>query len=163
MIRDVKLTDAEAICEIYNPYVLNTDITFEEVPVTPDQIRQRITTVTASYPWLVITEDDKVQGYAYICRWRERAAYRHSSECAIYLRNDTIGKGLGKTLFAALLGRIRQTTAIHAVIAAIALPNAPSIRLHEKLGFEQIGHFKQTGYKFNRWIDVGYWQLLIPR
>ena len=162
MIRDVTLDDADAICEIYKHYILNTNITFEETPVAADQMRQRITTVTASYPWLVATDNDQIQGYAYVGRWHERAAFRHSVECAIYLDAEVIGKGIGKALLSALMDRVRQTD-IHAVIAAITLPNEPSICLHEKFGFEQVGHFKQTGYKFNGWIDVGYWQLLIPR
>ena len=156
MIRDATLADAAAICEIYNYYVTNTIITFEETPVSVEQMQQRIAAVTISYPWLVVTENDQVQGYAYISQWRSRSAYRHSTECTIYLNAETIGKGIGKALFRELLVRV-QGTSIHTVIAGIALPNEPSIRMLEKFGFEQVAHFKQVGYKFDRWIDVGYW------
>ncbi len=160
MIRDVTLADAAAICEIYNHYVTDTIVTFEETPVSVDQMQNRITSATASYPWLVFAQDDRVMGYAYVGEFRNRSAYRHTVECTIYLHADAVGKGIGKVLFSALLDRVRQTS-IHTVVGCISLPNDPSVRLHEQFGFEQVAHFKETGYKFDQWIDVGYWQLLL--
>jgi phosphinothricin acetyltransferase len=67
------------------------------------------------------------------------------------------GKGLGTQLYQALLDRLESTTA-HTIVGSIALPNLPSIALHEKLGFQKVAHFKEVGWKFGQWIDVGYWQ-----
>lgn len=161
IIRDAAVADAAAICEIYNHYIQNTIITFEEQSVSADQMAQRIAAVTASYPWLVSAENGQVLGYAYVDRWRPRSAYRHSVESTVYVRSDATGKGIGKPLLKALLDRIRQTS-IHSILAAIALPNEPSIVLHEQFGFRQVGCFRQTGRKFDQWIDVGYWQLVLP-
>lgn len=161
MIRDVTIADAEAICKIYNHYVQNTTITFEENPVSIGIMQQRISHVIASYPWLVLSENDHVLGYAYVSPWRTREAYRYTVESTIYLHTDFVGKGFGKALFSELIHQI-QPTSIHAVIVGISLPNEPSVFFHEKFGFEKVAHFKQTGFKFNKWLDVGYWQLLLP-
>ena len=162
MIRDVKIDDAAAVCEIYNYYVEQTVVTFEEEAISQEQMRERIVEKTARYPWIVYEVDGRILGYAYVSNWRGKSAYRFSVENTIYVDKDAAGRGIGKQLMEALLERLKQA-GFHAVIAVISLPNEPSIRLHEKFGFEKIGHFKQTGYKFDRWIDVGYFELLLSR
>jgi phosphinothricin acetyltransferase len=81
-------------------------------------------------------------------------------ESTIYLRPDAAGRGLGTKLYSSLLAELRDRQ-LHVAIGGIALPNAASVALHEKLGFEKVAHFRQVGNKFDRWVDVGYWQLIL--
>jgi L-amino acid N-acyltransferase YncA len=160
MIRPATESDAAEIAEIYNHYVRATTVTFEEIEVTPQEMAGRIGQVlSAGLPWLVHEVDGLVMGYAYATRWRERSAYRFSVESTIYLREGQAGKGLARPLYAQLLMAL-QEAGRHVVIGGIALPNEASIRLHEHFGFEQVAAFKAVGRKFDRWIDVGYWELV---
>jgi phosphinothricin acetyltransferase len=160
MLRPVRLDDASSICDIYNHYIQHTPITFEEVPLAPDEIRQRILETTRTYPWFVWEEDGRLLGYSYARKWRERAAYRHSAEATVYLHPSSVGKGIGSILLDALLSELRSRR-FHCVIGGVALPNPASIALLEKFGLCQVAHFREVGYKFGQWIDVGYWQLLL--
>jgi phosphinothricin acetyltransferase len=158
-IRPVSLEDAEGIAAIYNPYILTSIITFEEEPVSTGEIQRRIDSVQSlGYPWLVAEVDGSLAGYAYASRWRERPAYRYTAESTIYLSQESGGHGYGSKLYNALLDELRAG-GFHAVIGVITLPNPASIALHEKLGFSKVAHFSQVGYKFEHWLDVGYWQL----
>ena len=160
MIRNISQDDARVICDIYNYYILNSISTFELEPVSPEEIRNRIYRITQKYPWLVYEEDSEVIGYAYADEWKTRKDYKYSVESTIYLKDGYSGKGIGSTLYKFLLNEIKKT-GIHAVIGGISLPNEASIALHEKLGFKEIACFKEVGYKFDKWIDVGYWELII--
>ena len=122
---------------------------------------QRIETVLVAHEWLVLERGGELLGYAYAGRFHARAAYRHTAESTIYLRHGLEGQGFGTTLYSELL---RRTFArgYQQVIGGIALPNEPSVRLHEKLGFGKAGHLTRVGRKFERWVDVGYWQLERP-
>lgn len=160
-IRTAVPEDAEAVAAIYNHYVINTVATFEEDPVAVAEINRRIEEVQAiSLPWLVAEQDDAIVGYAYATKWRLRRAYRYSTEVTVYVAPDRGERGIGSSLYADLLSRLRDE-GIHVAIGGIALPNEASIALHEKCGFEKVAHFEQVGYKFNRWIDVGYWQRIL--
>lgn len=157
-IRDAAIGDAKAVAGIYNHYILNTTITFEEQAVTDTDMAQRISDVQgAGLPWLVVESDGEVVGYAYATKWRVRHAYRFSVESTVYLAPELSGKGLGRALYTELLLRL-ATGGYHLVIGGIALPNAASIALHEKMGFEQVAQFREVGFKFDRWLDVGYWE-----
>jgi L-amino acid N-acyltransferase YncA len=160
MIRSATTEDATRIAEIYNHYVLHSTITFEEQAVPVDEMRQRIAEIVDGLPWLVWLEDSVVQGFAYASKWKGRSAYRYSAESTVYLAKDSMGKGIGSRLYQALLAELRERR-FHTVIGGIALPNAASVALHEKLGFEKVSQFREVGWKFNRWIDVGYWQLIL--
>jgi phosphinothricin acetyltransferase len=161
MIRPATTADAAGICTIYNHYVLETTITFEEAAVTPAEMGNRIReTLDSSLPWLVWEELSSIQGFAYVSKWKGRCAYRHSAEVTVYLDPTSNGRGIGSRLYQSLLTDLRQR-GFHAVIGGIALPNEASIALHERLGFRKVAHFEQVGWKFGRWIDVGYWQLLL--
>jgi len=160
MIRRATEEDAAEICEIYNHYVLETAVTFEEEPVGAAEMSQRIRETLPSLPWLVWKEDERVLGYCYASRWKGRSAYRYAVESTVYLRPDAVGRGLGTKLYRSLLAELRDRE-LHVAIGGIALPNAASVALHEKLGFEKVAHFRQVGMKFNRWVDVGYWQLIL--
>lgn len=161
MIRPAQISDAAAICSIYNHYVLQTCVTFEEDPVSEVDMADRIVEVTDSLPWLVLEQQEKVIGYAYASRWKSRCAYRYSVESTIYLDRSVIGRGLGRPLYEALLAEIRRGKR-HSVLAGIALPNPASQGIHESLGFKKVAHFEEVGWKFDQWIDVGYWELIFP-
>lgn len=158
-IRSAYPADAAAIAAIYNHYVASTAITFEEAEVGIDDMANRITKVISSkLPWLVLEQDGKVLGYAYASKWKERSAYRFSVESSIYLHQEARGKGFARKLYQHLFGLLRQS-GVHLVIGGVALPNEASVGLHEKMGFQPVGAFKEVGRKFGRWIDVSYWQL----
>ncbi|SDX83654.1 phosphinothricin acetyltransferase [Lutibacter oricola] len=160
MIRKVKLSDALAIADIYNFHVYNTIVTFDLTPVSEEIIKHKIETVTAKYPWFVFEENNKIVGYAYASCWKDRSAYDATVESSIYLNENSIGKGIGKKLYQHLLDYLKANN-FHIVIGGISLPNEASIAIHEKFGFEKVAHFKEVGFKFNKWIDVGYWQLTL--
>lgn len=125
----------------------------------PLKWRGRIADVQAAgLPWLVAEAEGVVAGYAYATKWRVRHAYRFSVESSVYLAPASAGQGIGTMLYRALLDRLRDG-GFHLAIGGIALPNAASIALHEKLGFEKVAQFREVGFKFGRWTDVGYWQL----
>lgn len=158
MIRPATPDDAAAIVAIYNHYVATTVISFEERPVTPDEMAGRIGDVMASLPWLVYEAGGRVLGYAYATKWRVRSAYRYSAETSVYVAPGEGGKGIGSALYQELLDQLRARE-IHMAIGGIAQPNPASVALHERLGFEKVAHFKEVGRKFDRWIDMGYWEL----
>ncbi len=160
MLRNVRPDDAPAIADIYNYYILNSSATCEDVPVSQDEMRQRILDTIRAYPWLVCEEDGKLLGYCYGRKWRERAAYRHSVEVSTYLDPAAVGKGRGSALLDAILVELRRR-GFHCVMGGVSLPNDASVALLQKFGLRQVAHFKEVGYKFDRWIDVGYWQLLL--
>lgn len=158
MIREAAVSDAAAVADIYNHYITKTTVTFEEEPVSVAEVARRIEDVrSVSLPWLVAEMDGGVVGYAYAKPWHSRSAYRFSVESAVYLAHTHVGRGIGSKLYDELFP-IVQRRRIHAVIGAIALPNQPSVALHEKFGLRKAGEFAEVGFKFARWIDVGYWQ-----
>lgn len=159
-IRPATVADASAICGIYNHYVLNTVITFEEDAVSVAEMAGRIRDTTPKLPWLVCEDGGKVIGYAYASQWKSRCAYRRSVETTVYLEEGQTGCGLGRKLYHELIREISGRY-YHALIGGIALPNPASIALHEKLGFVKVAHFKEVGWKFNSWIDVGYWEMVL--
>lgn len=157
-VRPAVTGDADAIARIYGHYILNTTISFEEQPVSTVEMAERIAEVlSSSLPWLVALQAEQVIGYAYAGKWKGRCAYRHSVESSLYLEPAFTGRGIGTQLYQALLVALRDRS-IHVVIGGIALPNDPSVALHERLGFSKVAHFKEVGYKFGQWLDVGYWQ-----
>lgn len=162
MLRAVTPRDAEAICAIYNHYVLHTWVTFEEEPVPAGNMATRIRDLTATMPWLVAEVRGQIVGYAYGNKWKERAAYRHSSEVTVYLDREFTGCGIGLMLYMRLIADLRAR-GFRSIIGGIALPNDASQRLHEKAGFKKVAHFESVGWKFGQWIDVGYWQLTLPQ
>lgn len=157
-IRDAGAMDAVAIASIYNGYVAGSVATFELEAVAADAMRTRVADVQArGLPWLLAECDAGVLGYAYAGPWRARAAYRHSVETSIYLAPQACGRGVGRALYARLI-EVLQALDVHAVIGGVSLPNPASVALHERLGFVQVAHFREVGFKSGRWIDVGYWQ-----
>lgn len=161
MIRSVKSTDADALARIYNHYIQNTVVTFEEATLSGASMAVRINGIeTFGLPWLVAERGGKIIGYAYATRWKERSAYRHTVEVSAYLSCSLLSKGWGTKLYEALFAALRQS-AVHIVIAGIALPNDASVALHEKFGMKKVAHFEEVGFKQGRRVDVGYWQVCL--
>lgn len=162
MIRDVTLNDAEALTTMYNHYIETSAVTFEETIIDTDEMRSRIQMIhfDNKFPFIVFEEDGSVLGYAYATKFRERVAYRFTVESTVYVDPAHFGKGIGKQLYSVLIDQLK-TNQFHSVIGVITLPNEPSVQLHESFGFKKAGHFREVGFKFNKWMDVGYWELLL--
>jgi L-amino acid N-acyltransferase YncA len=150
--------DAEAIAAIYAPFVTDTAVSFEDEPPTADQMARRIEQLTRTHPWLVAEDGGEILGYAYACPHRERAAYRWATEVTVYVDPRHHRRGAGRTLYEALLAALAEW-GYRTALAVIALPNDASVGLHEACGFKPVGVLKRIGFKFDRWWDVGWWQL----
>lgn len=162
-IRKATSADVQAMVDIYNHYVVDTIISFEETPIAAEDLTQRLRNVLESdLPWLVAERNGQLLGYAYATKWKERHAYRFSVEVTAYVAPGMARQGIGSQLYDHLLPALKHKN-IHAAMGGISLPNEASIALHEKHGFKKVAHFKEVGYKFDRWIDVGYWQLVLSQ
>jgi len=156
MIREAFDSDAQPISEIYNYYIINSIITFETEAITAEEIAHRIEKYKQVGDYLVFEDNGVVIGYAYVSMFRDRKAYENSVESTIYLKDGYGGKGIGFELYSELLAR--ASTKYHVLVAGISLPNEASVKLHEKCGFKKVGQFPEVGRKFEKWIDVGFWQ-----
>ncbi len=157
-IRPADAADCRAICRIYAHHVRHGIATFDESPPIVSDLQKRLDLAQqAGLPWLVGQIDEALIGYACANPWKAKSAYRFSVETSIYLAPQAQSRGHGRSLYAALLQALDQST-VHQAVACISLPNPRSEALHRRLGFMPCGHFRQVGYKFQRWIDVAYWQ-----
>jgi L-amino acid N-acyltransferase YncA len=160
-IRPATTADGEALARIYNFFIRETVVTFEEQEVSAAEMTTRLQDVQqALLPWLVAEQDGEVVGYAYATKWKTRSGYRFSTEVSVYLDHRQGGRGLGSRLYEQLFS-ILKDQGLHAAIGGIALPNDASVALHEKFGFTKVAHFRETGFKFGKWIDVGYWEKIL--
>src|SRR4051812_27023086 len=161
-VRRAEREDCPGILEIYNEAVLNTTATYDYEPRTlehrqgwfDDHKRTRL-------PIFVATNNGKLVGWSALNRYHDRMGYRFTSENSVYIAPEWRGKGIGKMLLEPLI-KAAHDFGLQAIIAAIDATNEASIRLHAKFGFEEVGHFKRVGYKFGRWLDVIYMELLLP-
>jgi len=161
MIRPVDQSDAAAIANIYNHYIDETIITFEYDRVESTEIESRIkSAIKGGYPYIVFVDpaSNEVVGYAYAGPWRKRIAYRYVVESAIYIRSGMERQGIGKQLYAELFAQLRAKE-FRSVIAGVSIPNEASSAAHRSMGFRLVGVFEKVGFKFDRWIDVEFWQL----
>jgi phosphinothricin acetyltransferase len=162
MIRSAMVADAQAICTIYNHFILHSTVTFEEVPIAQEEMAKRIEAASHRLPFLLAEIDGAVAGYACAAPWKTRSAYRHTVESSVYIAPGLAGMGVGSRLYQALVHQLRGY-GVHAVLAGIVLPNRASIALHEAFGFTKVGQMHQVGRKFDQWLDVGYWELLLTQ
>ena len=158
MIRKVTDQDAKEIVEIYNHYIKTSTVTFETATLSETEMQERISNILEKYPYLVYEENGVVVGYAYANLFRTRIAYEHASESSVYVHPDHFKKGIATKLYDALLKEMKAYK-LKTAIGGITLPNEASVVLHEKFGFKKVAHFEKVGYKFDQWLDVGYWQL----
>lgn len=155
-LRDATERDIPDMLEIYNHYVLNSTVTFDEDALTLKEMRKKFADVAAlGYPWLVAESPGKtILGYAYVAPWKSKAAYRFTVENSIYLGPASTGKGLGTALMTELLPRAKAA-GVKEIIAVIADKGAEgSLKLHERFGFKEIGHMGKVGHKFGRWLGT---------
>ena len=157
MIRVARESDAKQIAEIYNDYVATTVISFDESPQPSEKFAQSI---TKGDPWFIYEEDGQVAGFAYAVQWKVKNAYRFIYESTIYLARENASKGNGSKLYKQLIEDCKSR-GLHSLIACIALPYDISANFHEKHGFKKVGHISEAGFKFEKWVDVGYWQLIL--
>lgn len=160
LIRRVTPEDAAAVAAIYNHHVVNTIVTFEETPVDAAAMRARIEEIERAHAWYVADVGGEIAGYAYASAWRPRSAYRKSVETTVYVGEAHLGRRIGIALYGTLLPEIAKR-GFHSAMAGIALPNAGSVALHERVGFAKVAHFREVGWKLGRWIDVAYWQRML--
>ena len=147
--------DAAGILAVYAPYIRETAVTFETEVPAPDAFTARVAGICADFPYLVLEVDGELAGYAYAHRQAERAAYAWNAELSIYLAGKWRGRGLGAPLYR-LLERLLTMQGYVNLYGVITASNAGSIRLHEKLGYRQIGLHEKTGWKFGQWHDVAW-------
>jgi L-amino acid N-acyltransferase YncA len=159
LIRDADPSrDAAACAEIYAPHVEGSAVSFEEQAPGAAEMAARIERYGASQAWLVAERESEVVGYAYATAFNERPAYRWSASVSVYVAEEARGSGVGRALYEALFECLRER-GFHMACAGITLPNEASTRLHESLGFEQVGVNRQIGWKQGAWRDVGWFQL----
>jgi phosphinothricin acetyltransferase len=160
-IRTARETDLEAILEIYNDAILNTTAVYDYEPHTLEMRRQWFRIKEAQgYPVFVAEENGKIAGFSSMGPFRAWAAYKYSVENSIYVAAGQRGKGIGKLLLEPLI-KAASALDLHTIIAGIDATNEISIKLHRSVGFEEVAHFKQVGYKFGRWLDLTFMQLLL--
>lgn len=160
ILRTATTADAAACAAIYSPYVADSWVSFELVAPDAGEMATRIEAYGASHGWLVSEIGGKIAGYAYGSPHRTREAYRTSCDVAVYVDPAFARQGIGRALYGALLPQLAQR-GFHAAFAGIALPNPNSVGLHEALGFEPIGIYREVGWKMGAWRDVGWWQRLL--
>jgi phosphinothricin acetyltransferase len=155
-IRIATRNDSPAIAEIYAPIVARTHISFELEPPTADDMWGRMAKALENHVGLVADDAGRVMGYAYASKYREKPAYKWSTETTIYVHDAARGKGIGRALYRTLL-RILAAQNYRQAFGGIALPNAASVALHEAVGFKHVGINPEAGYKLGRWHDLGWW------
>jgi len=152
--------DAGECARIYAPFVSDGWVSFELEPPAADEMARRIGAYGATHAWLVAEIDGAVAGYAYGSPHRERAAYASSCDVAVYVDPACVSRGIGRALYRELLPLLAGK-GFHGAFAGIALPNPASVGLHEAMGFTPVGIYREVGWKFGGWRDVGWWQRLL--
>lgn len=161
-VRKATEYDLPGMLVIYNEIIKNTTAVYDYTPHTLDMRRQWLVSKTENgFPVFVAEEAGKVVGFGSIGPFRNWAAYKYSVENSIYVSADHRGKGIGKLLLRPLITDAEDMN-MHTIIASIDDTNIPSLRLHASFGFEEVAHFKQVGYKFGRWLDLKFLQLILP-
>jgi len=157
MIRVAREQDAEAIAGIYAPAITEGSISFELTPPDAAEMRRRMQRISPQYPWLVFESSDGVLGYVYASTHSERAAYRWSVDVSVYIRQDAHRRGIARRLYTALF-EILVLQRYRNAYAGATLPNPASVHLHEAMGFNLVGVYREVGYKFGKWHDVGWFE-----
>jgi len=155
-LRPAEQKDCFAICEIYNFYIKNSVVTFDEQTMQLNQWEEKLEYLNKQkLPFIVAhTETGEILGFAYVAPWRQKSAYRRTVEDSIYLRAAATGKRIGTKLLEELLALSKQA-GVKEVVAVISDSGAESsVRLHEQFGFKKQGHLAKVGFKFNRWLGT---------
>lgn len=160
-IRDATPADLPALLEIYNEAVANTTASWDYEPWSPVQHADWYADkIESGFPVLVAVEDDEVLGVASFGEFHHKVGYAHTREHKVYLRPSARGRGLARLLLEPLIERARQD-GVHTLIALVSADNEASLRLHARLGFVEVGRLREVGWKFDRWLDLAYLQLML--
>lgn len=160
-IRDAREADVEAMCSIYNYYVVNSVVSFDtSEQAHEDRLKWLEHHQEEKLPVLVADSNGKILGWASLSYYHSRCAYRSTVEFSIYLDHKAVGKGLGKAMLAALIERA-EAGGYHCIVGLICSENETSIRLSQSFGFEVVGELKEVGRKFDRWLNVTFVQKIL--
>ena len=180
IIRDAAIDDATALLSIYSPYVEKTAVTFEYDVPSAEEFMQRIQTISARYPYLVLEQNDsdnkiskdnvvcnKIVGYCYASTFKDRAAYDRCVETSIYIRQGEHGKGFGRALYLELEKRLKNQGILNSY-ACIAYAKPQNTHLdngsflfHQRMGYSLVGTFHDCGYKFGQWYDMVWMEKML--
>ncbi|MGH7243664.1 MAG: GNAT family N-acetyltransferase [Phycisphaerales bacterium] len=160
LIRSAKDSDFDAIAKLTNYFIRETVIHFGATEASGDELRDQWHQSRDRYPFLVCEIDSRFAGYCKAYAWRSREAYQWTPECGIYVEDWAQRRGIARALYTKLF-EVLTAQGFHSVVAGIALPNEPSVKLHESMGFVPAGIVRQSGWKLGRWNDVGFWQRLL--
>jgi phosphinothricin acetyltransferase len=150
--------DARAVAAIYAPFVRDTAVSFEQEPPDEEEMRRRMASTLDRTPWLVVEGEDRLAGYAYAGPFRARPAYQWTTEATVYVDAGFRRRGVGQSLYTALLDALRAM-GYRSAVGVVTLPNPASVALHEGLGFRPAGVVRAAGFKLGAWHDVGFWQV----
>lgn len=160
-IRKLELHDLPDILSIYNDVIINTTAVYDYEPHTLEMRKKWFEAKQRDgYPVFIASENEKIIGFSSIGPFRAWAAYQFSVENSVYVAADCRGRGIGKLLLEPLINAGREMN-LHTIIAGIDATNKASIQLHESFGFIEVAHLKEVGYKFNRWLDLKFFQLIL--
>lgn len=166
-IRSVLLSDAEELLSIYKHYVLNTAITFEYDVPTVEEFSARIENTLKNFPYICVVENQKIVGYAYAGKFKERSGYQWSVEVSIYVEKSSHGHGYGRILYEELEKRLKEQGILN-LYACIAYPEQDdeyltnnSVAFHSHVGFKKVGDFKDCAKKFGRWYNMTWMEKII--
>ena len=160
LLRPAKETDLGAINDIYNHYVLNSTCTYQEEPETIESRHHWFQRHGDQHPVIAAELQHRIVGWGSLSAYHPRSAYRRTVENSVYVHHDFHQQGIGSLLLKELIARARNL-GHHVIIAAIDAEQPASVALHDRFGFQKVGHMKHLGFKFNRWLDVIYMELLL--
>ncbi|HEY3121350.1 MAG TPA: GNAT family N-acetyltransferase [Vicinamibacteria bacterium] len=159
-LRDAAAGDAAAIAAIYNHYVVSSTCTYQTEPDTEEGRAAWLAQHGDRYPVIVAEMDGEVVGWGCLSRYHSRAAYAPTVENSVYVRHDLHGRGIGGALLAELIRRA-GALGYRSILAGVSADQAASVALHEKHGFEKVGHLREVGFKFGRRLDVVWLQRML--
>jgi len=162
LIRPATTADLDAINAIYNHYVHHSTCTYQEEPSTAEERAAWFAAHGTQHPVTVAESDGEVVGWGSLSRFHPRSAYRRTVENSVYVRVDLHRRGIGAALLADLIDR-SAALGHHAIIAGIDAEQTASVAIHRRFGFEHVGHLRQVGFKFGRWLDVIYMERVLTQ
>jgi L-amino acid N-acyltransferase YncA len=163
VVRDATPADLPAMAAIYDDQVRTSMATFDTEPRGAAYLGEKLAATSAGNVVLAACAGEQLLGYAFSGAFRPRPAYDGTKEVSVYLAEGARGRGLGRTLYAALLARLDAASEVHTQVAVIALPNDASVALHLACGFERVGVLREVGHKFGRYVDTAWYQRMSPQ
>lgn len=160
-IRNATENDLQQTLDIYNEIIANSTAIFQYEPQTIEMRREWFAEKQKkNYPVFIAEENNTIVGFSTFGQFRNWQAYKYSVENSVYVKADCRGKGIGKLLLKPLINAAKEME-LHTIIAGIVADNEASLALHKQFGFVEVAHFKEVGYKFNRWLDLKFLQLML--